>query len=99
MTHLLIAYDLNKPGQDYRDLIQTIKSLGPTKRIQRSVWMANTKLTAQKVLRMLREVVDNNDLLLVIKLIRADYTTSIPEPKSEKDVRNLRRFISAYMRK
>ena len=99
MTHLLIAYDLNVPGQHYREVIRTIESLGHAQRIQRSVWLAKTKFSAGKVRRMIRKIIDNNDLLFVIKLIRADYTTSIPEPKAVDEVRELRKFIRTYMRK
>lgn len=46
MTCLLITYDLNSPGQDYKGLHEAIKGLGHQwLRVLDSTWLITTRLT------------------------------------------------------
>jgi len=62
----LICYDLDKPGQDYSDVIASLEKLG-AKRIQYSVWLLHApKLTPIQIRDHLAQFVDGNDRLLVV---------------------------------
>jgi CRISPR-associated endonuclease Cas2 len=65
-THL-ICYDLDKPGQDYSDLISDLKKMG-AKKIQFSTWLLETVMTDKAIRDRLRQFVDTNDRLLVCGL-------------------------------
>ncbi len=60
-----IGYDLDKPGQNYDELIRRLKQLG-AQRILKSDWLlpSNT-LDAEKLRNDLRQYIDANDRLLV----------------------------------
>jgi CRISPR-associated endonuclease Cas2 len=62
----LICYDLDKPGQDYSDLIPALQKLG-AKRIEMSVWLLfSTNLTPLQIINHLAQFVDSNDRILVV---------------------------------
>lgn len=64
----LICYDLDKPGQDYTDVIEALKKLG-SRRIQYSVWLLYApKLSPEQIRIHLAQFVDGNDRLLVVGL-------------------------------
>lgn len=67
MNTLLIGYDLNRPGQNYPDLIEAIKGLanGYWHHLD-STWIVRTALTAEQVRDALRLHIDPTDELLVI---------------------------------
>ncbi len=68
MTSYLIGYDLNKTGQDYKDLIDKIKTLGTWWHCLDSTWIIKSNLTAVQIRDILRSHIDSNDELLVAKL-------------------------------
>ena len=49
MAKFYVAYDLDKPGQDYTNLWDELESLG-AQRVQDSVWVlvSNSRLEAQR---------------------------------------------------
>jgi hypothetical protein len=60
-----IGYDLDKPGQDYTDLIRRLKELG-AKRILKSDWLlAHNKTTPAAIRDDLGRFIDANDRILV----------------------------------
>lgn len=61
---LLIAYDLNKPGQDYSKLINALTSWG-AKSVEYSAWVLKGNYDAVKVRDALLPFIDVNDRLLV----------------------------------
>jgi CRISPR-associated endonuclease Cas2 len=64
----LICYDLDKPGQDYTDVIAALEELG-AKRIQYSVWLLYAPaLSAIQIRDHLAQFIDGNDRLLVVGL-------------------------------
>jgi hypothetical protein len=67
MSTVLIGYDLNKPAQDYPDLIDSIKNLGSAWwHHLDSTWLVKTEKSATQVREVLVKIIDTNDELLVI---------------------------------
>lgn len=62
---LLIAYDLNAPGQRYGELIEAIKALGAWWHHLDSTWLVVTTATATAVRDALLAHVDAGDELLI----------------------------------
>ncbi|GAA1004093.1 hypothetical protein GCM10009551_079830 [Nocardiopsis tropica] len=66
MSTVLIAYDLNSPGQDYKTLIEKIKTYGTWWHHLDSLWIVKTDSTAKTVRDALAPLIDSGDELLVI---------------------------------
>jgi hypothetical protein len=64
----IIGYDLNRPGQDYADLIGAIKDLGGWWHYLDSTWLLATDTSAAAIRDTLKEHVDAGDELLVARL-------------------------------
>jgi hypothetical protein len=64
----LIGYDLNKPAQDYPDLIAAIKKIGLWWHSLDSTWIVKSDLTAAQICRRLGVYIDPDDELLVVAL-------------------------------
>jgi hypothetical protein len=67
MKKYLISYDLDKPGQDYTDLIAALRKAGAIK-VLYSQWGLETTSTAVQIRDYLRKFIDGNDRLLVVEL-------------------------------
>lgn len=65
-----INYDLKKPGQDYADLHEAIKSCGNWWHYLGSTWLVDTTMSAQGVWQKLAPHVDKNDSVLVVGVTR-----------------------------
>ena len=72
MPLFFVAYDLDKPGQDYQDLWDELESLG-AKRVQDSVWALRNNGSATSLRDTLKQHMDTNDRLLVIE--EADWSS------------------------
>jgi hypothetical protein len=59
-----IAYDLDKPGQDYKDLIARLKELGAVK-ILKSDWLLENTASPEAVRNDLKRFLDTNDRIMV----------------------------------
>lgn len=69
MKTYIIGYDLNKTGQDYKDLIDKIKSEFTTWwHHLDSTWIVKSNLTAVEIRDRLKPFIDSNDELLVASL-------------------------------
>lgn len=69
MKTYLIGYDLNKKGQDYKDLTDAIKKLSPTWwHCLDSTWIIKSTSAASAIRDTLIAHIDNNDELLVVLL-------------------------------
>lgn len=66
MATLLVGYDLNRPGQDYPDLIQKLKSYGTWWHHLDSTWLVVTELNPRELRDALLPFVDDSDELLVL---------------------------------
>jgi hypothetical protein len=65
----MIGYDLNKPGQDYKDLIEAIKQVGSMWwHCLDSTWIVKTDKSAKEIRDELKPHIDASDELLVAKL-------------------------------
>lgn len=65
----LITYDLDRPGQDYTDLLAYLRKLGAT-RVLESVWLLKSDLEHGALRDQIRSNgrVDTNDRILVVGL-------------------------------
>ena len=71
MNSYLIGYDLNQTGQDYTDLVETIKNtFGTWWHHLDSTWIVKSDMTSEQIRDILRVRIDSNDELLVVKLVR-----------------------------
>ena len=73
----LVTYDLNKPGQKYAKLYETIKALGSWWHNLDSTWLVDSDLTAAQIRDRVRAVVDATDHLLVVRF-SADWASFLP---------------------
>jgi hypothetical protein len=79
MKTYLISYDLDKPGQNYDELIARLKAVGAVK-ILYSEWVLRTTASAVAVRDDLKRFTDNNDMLLVVGLTGEAAWTSLMIP-------------------
>lgn len=69
MKSYMIGYDLNKPGQDYTDLIAAIKGLASGWwHCLDSTWIVKSDSTAAAIRDALKPHIDAGDELLVINV-------------------------------
>jgi CRISPR/Cas system-associated endoribonuclease Cas2 len=66
MAKFYIAYDLDKPGQNYPELWNELDSLG-AQRVQDSVWVLASDSAAKDLRDTLQQYIDQNDRLLVVQ--------------------------------
>ena len=68
----LIAYDLNRPGQEYSKLYEAIESLGDWCHCMESVWLVDTCVTTESIGKKLRSAtcLDDNDKLLIAEICK-----------------------------
>ena len=66
MGTLLIGYDLDKPDQDYSDLIAAIKKLGAWWHHLDSTWLVKSDLTPKEARDLLAKHIGDSDELLVL---------------------------------
>lgn len=64
MAHYIVVYDLRKPGKDYTELINALRSL-PHFHAQQSVWFVRWSQGAVELRDKLRQHIDTNDMLFV----------------------------------
>ncbi|SER00306.1 hypothetical protein SAMN05216232_3929 [Virgibacillus subterraneus] len=78
MAVYLITYDLNKPGQDYDNLYETIKSLGAWCHYLDSTWLVDTSYSSNQIGDKLESATDKGDSYLIIKVTN-DYQGWLPQ--------------------
>jgi len=61
----LVGYDLDKPGQDYADLIAALKLYSNWWHCLDSTWIIVTNDSAEAVRNNLQRYIDQNDKILV----------------------------------
>lgn len=66
MPNIFVSYDLHNPGQNYQRVADRIKTLGIHTRVQQSYWYLSTSLSCEMVAQKIRDVMDNNDSLIVV---------------------------------
>lgn len=73
-----VNYDLKRPGQDYSNLYDAIKSCGAWWHHLGSTWLLDTNLTAKGIWDRISPCVDKNDAVLIIGVTR-DYQGWLPQ--------------------
>lgn len=73
MAKYAICYDLNSPGQDYEELFEAIKAYGTWWHKLDSTWIIVSSDSTETILNNLKQYIDGNDKLLVLKLSGAWY--------------------------
>lgn len=69
MNKYLITYDLKKPGQNYSQLYDAIKALGPWWHYMSSTWIIKSDIfTANDISHRLIPYIDRVDNLLIVKI-------------------------------
>jgi hypothetical protein len=68
MNTILISYDLQRPGKNYPELWNHLKSYGTWAKPVESVWLLKTSLSAAEVRDAAKLHVDANDKLIVIDI-------------------------------
>ncbi len=79
MKHLMISYDLLRPGKDYKTLLDRLRKLGAVE-ILISQWLLVTHNTPKEIRDDLRGCVDSNDRILVVELTGTAAWTSLMIP-------------------
>ena len=80
-----ISYDLigtDESSEDYERLIKAIENLGPTKRIEYSLWAVDTDQDPSEVRNALKSYLDSNDKLIVMKRVGGSSWRGLPEDVS-----------------
>lgn len=73
MTNLVIAYDLNRPGQNYEAVGAAIRSLGAWYKLQYSLFYVQTELTMEQAYDRVRLAMDQSDKLMVADAARMKF--------------------------
>jgi len=77
-----ISYDLigtAETSADYERLIDKIKSLGPAKRVEYSLWVSDSDLSPEEVRDALRSYIDSDDKLIVMKRVGGSAWRGLPD--------------------
>ncbi len=83
MKTYMIGYDLDRPGQDYPELIEAIKNYGWWWHHLDSTWIIRTDSSAAQIRDYLQQFIDPNDELLVARLSGEAAWRGIPERGSK----------------
>lgn len=83
MSTYLISYDLRKPGRNYADLHEAIKSFGTWAHPLESLWAVVSNLSSQQIRDFLLTKMDANDGLLVVKSANSGAWSSVGTAPSE----------------
>lgn len=73
MNNVLVSYDLNKEGQDYKKLFDFFKSQSSSFHYMKSVWMLETQLSVVDFTSELKKHLDNNDKYVVVDITETPF--------------------------
>ena len=68
MRAYTVNYDLKRPGQNYEELFEALKSYGTHWHPQGSLWIIASSKSAAEIRDHLRQYIDANDSLLVSRM-------------------------------
>lgn len=69
MAVLLVTYDLKQPGRDYTPVYDYLNRFTYCKGME-SVWLLDTSTPCAEIRDDLQTVVDSNDIIFVVRLMR-----------------------------
>jgi hypothetical protein len=77
MATYLISYDLGIPetSQDYKELINSIQSLGHWAKPHYSIFLVKSNFSARIIRNRLSKFVDRNDSILVVDITNDDWAS------------------------
>ena len=78
MKVFCVSYDLNKPGQNYNELIKELKDSQVWWHYLDSTWLIKTDESADNLSSRLKKHLDKNDNLLIIRVTK-DYAGWLPK--------------------
>lgn len=84
MQTILISYDLRKPGRNYENLYEYLKSYEKWAKPLESLWLIKTSLSPTDVRDIALEHIDTNDGLFVVDVTNRS-TAWIGIPKKVSD--------------
>ena len=67
MAILLVTYDLKQPGRDYEPVFKYLRQYTHCKKME-SVWLLDTTNSTKTVRDHMKQVVDGNDIVFVVRL-------------------------------
>lgn len=70
MNYYLVSYDLNRPGQDYADLIAEIERSPNWAKPMLSCFIVGTNENPSQLMERLRPWIDPNDWIIVIRVCK-----------------------------
>jgi cephalosporin hydroxylase len=76
--NLFVAYDLMQPGQNYDQVRNAIRSLGPQAQLQYSLFYVHSSVGSEDAAAQIRRVMDVNDKLVVIEAAQAHVSVYAP---------------------
>ncbi len=79
MSTLLVAYDLNRPGQNYPKILNIIETY-PYARLSESAYAITTSESLKSVFEKLNLVTDPNDNLTVVQLSEGYWWSKHSQP-------------------
>ncbi len=79
MSVYLITYELHH-DKDYQKIHEAIESLGGCIHCLRSIWLVNTGLSITEVHEILKDKIDSDDSLLILKPSREWESLNLPIP-------------------
>jgi hypothetical protein len=89
MSSYVVSYDLNRPGQEYEDLIDAIKSYGTWWGGLASTWVIKTDDSAKEIRDHLKLYIDSNDELFVGQLTGVAAWTGLTDDATKWLKKNL----------
>ena len=75
---LMVTYDLNAPGKDYKRVHDAIKGLGPWWHYLDSTWIAVTPLSPSQAWDVLAKSFDETDSCLVVDITGDSFSGWLP---------------------
>jgi hypothetical protein len=69
MAVILVTYDLKQPGRDYKPVHDYLRTFTHCKGME-SVWLLDTARSTETIRDDLRNRIDSNDVVFVVRLMR-----------------------------
>lgn len=84
MATYLISYDLIGPNRDYKAVAEHIRSTyGTRAKPLESVWLVVSDKSAGEIRDALQEHIDDNDMILVVRVAKGWGTRKIPKATND----------------
>jgi len=75
----LVSYDLNKPGQEYKELYKELKNSNNWWHYLDSTWLIVTEESINELNDRIKNKIDKNDSLLIFDITNMDYSGWLSE--------------------